>query len=188
VIDLAASLRLVTAALDDLGIPHAVVGSTAAAAWGVVRMTRDVDIVVMAAVESGEALVDALLLDPELYVPEDEGRRAVRGGGTFNVLHPASGGKVDVFVRPTTDAFTRSRLERRVRSAVLGIDCWVATPEDVVLAKLRWRLTSRSEVQWRDCVEIAATQRLDGEYLREWAEPLGVAADLAELLADTALG
>ncbi|HEV7721499.1 MAG TPA: hypothetical protein VGO60_09450 [Iamia sp.] len=145
-------------------------------------MTRDVDIVVMAAPEPGSALIDALLDDPGLYVPEAEGRRAIGDGGTFNVLHPASGGKVDIFAQPSSDGFTRSRLARRVRADVLGVETWVATPEDVVLAKLRWRLSSRSEIQWRDCVEIAAAQPLDAAYLWAWAEPLGVAADLAELL------
>lgn len=174
-----------TATLDGLGLRHVVVGSTAAAVWGVVRMTRDVDIVVAAEPETGADLVDALLARPDLYVPAEEARRAVHEAGTFNVLHPASGGKVDVFVQPTSDAFTRSRLARRVRADVLGVECWVATPEDVVLAKLRWRLTSRSEVQWRDCVEIAATQSLDRDYLARWSGPLGVATDLAEVLDGT---
>ncbi len=57
------------------------------------------------------------------------------------------------------------------------------TPEDVVLAKLWWRLESRSEVRWRDCAGIAATQTLDVAYLRFWAPQLGVSADRAELLA-----
>ncbi len=61
---------------------------------------------------------------------------------------------------------------------------WIATAEDVILAKLRWRLESRSEVHWRDCVEIVATQPVDRSYLRGWAERLGVADDLAELLAE----
>lgn len=40
-----------------------------------------------------------------------------------------------------------------------------------------------SDVQWRDCVEIAATNSLDVAYLEMWADRLGVAADLADLLA-----
>lgn len=179
-IDLGPSLRAVVDALDGLGIPHVVVGSTAAGTWGVVRMTQDADLVVMGAAES--ALIDTLVRHPDLYVPEDDGRRAIRGGGSFNVLHPATGGKVDVFVAAAGDAFTVSRLDRRIRAEVLGVACWVATPEDVVLAKLRWRLTTRSEVQWRDCVEIAAVQDLDRTYLARWAGELGVEADLAELL------
>ncbi len=62
---------------------------------------------------------------------------------------------------------------------------WISTPEDVVLSKLRWRLECRSELQWRDCVEIAAVQQLDRDYLDRWAPELGVADDLTELLDAT---
>jgi hypothetical protein len=115
-------------------------------------------------------------------VPVDDAVRAGRDGGSFNVLHTTSGGKVDVFVARHDDEFTRSRMERKVRSQVLGVQAWIATPEDVVLAKLRWRLESRSEVQWRDCTEIAATQKLDEPYLRYWAPVLGITDDLDELI------
>ncbi len=64
---------------------------------------------------------------------------------------------------------------------ILGVLTWVATPEDVVLSKLRWRLESRSETQWRDCIEIAASQNLDIDYLRHWASYLGVSADVEDL-------
>ena len=106
----------------------------------------------------------------------------MESGGSFNILHPQSGGKVDVFVVPASDPFTQSRISRRVRANVLGVDAWVATPEDVVLAKLRWRLESRSETQWRDCVEIAAINDLDLSYMRRWGPELGVEEDLSDLL------
>ena len=162
---------------------YIVVGSTAAAAWGVARMTRDVDVVVLLAPESGEALLQALRAG-EVYFPESDARQAVESGGSFNILHPQSGGKVDVFAIPASDPFTRSRIARRVRAEILGVEAWIATPEDVVLAKLRWRLESRSETQWRDCVEIAAINDLDISYMRRWAAELGVQEDLAELLND----
>lgn len=183
-IDLVAAFRSVVVALEATKVQYVVVGSTAAAAWGVARATRDVDLV--AVMSAGE--VDELLtrLDrQELYVPDDDARHAGRAGGSFNVLHFRSGGKVDVFVAMATDEFAQSRLSRRVAADVLGVPSWVASPEDVVLAKLRWRLDSRSEVQWRDCVEIAATQHLDPEYIWLWAPRLGVSADLADLLAST---
>ena len=47
------------------------VGSTAAAAWGVARMTRDVDIVVLLTPEDGEAMLEALKVD-KVYFPADE--------------------------------------------------------------------------------------------------------------------
>jgi hypothetical protein len=144
-------------------------------------MTRDVDVVVLLSPEAGEAMLDALRTGG-VYLPVSDARSAIEAGGSFNVLHPPSGGKVDLFVVPASDAFTQSRIARRVRARVLGVEAWIATPEDVVLAKLRWRLESRSETQWRDCVEIAAINDLDSSYMWEWAAKLGVSEDLAELL------
>lgn len=80
------------------------------------------------------------------------------------------------------DAFTTSRLGRRIRADVFDVPCWVATAEDVILAKLPWRQVSSSEVQWRDRVEIASTNDLDVTYLRHWARRLDVTDDLEDLL------
>ena len=179
--ELSDALKAVVDGLVRLEIDYNVVGSVAAASWGVVRSTRDVDIV--AIIDAGS--IDLLLagLDgSKLYVPRDHARSVVATGGSFNVVHTVSGGKVDVFVPPAGDAFTISRLSRRQRANVLGVDVYVASAEDVLLAKLRWRLESRSDVQWRDCVEIAATNELDVAYLHLWASSLGVAVDLADLL------
>jgi hypothetical protein len=181
VIDLARILRTVVETLEHSGVGYVVVGSTAAAAWGVARTTRDIDIVVVLGADLLEPVLDTLQA-AELYVPVDLARAAARSGGSFNVLDLDHGGKIDLFASAPDDAFTRSRLERRIRADVFDVPCWVASAEDVVLAKLRWRLTSRSEVQWRDCVEIASANDLDDRYLRRWASELGVSDDLDDLL------
>ena len=172
-------------ALDDLAVPYMVVGSTAASAWGLARATRDVDLVM--SIDGGDSTRQHALLAvldrPDLYVPGDEARVALAEGGSFNVLHPSTGGKVDVFVVRADDDFEMMRLARRRQADVLGDITWVAAPEDVILAKLRWRLESRSEVQWSDCVAIAATQTLDVDHLTLWARRIGVTDDLVELLA-----
>ncbi len=134
-----AALRAVLAALEAADTEYVIVGSTAAAAWGVARTTRDVDLVAVLSQRDIGLFLEALDLD-DVYVPDDDARCAASVGGSFNVLHPRSGGKVDVFVASSEDAFTRSRLDRRVRLPVFGLDAWVATAEDVVLAKLRCRL------------------------------------------------
>ncbi|MGF1600204.1 MAG: hypothetical protein ACFCVK_25430 [Acidimicrobiales bacterium] len=179
-IDLTAAFERVVSALEDADLPYVVVGSVAAAAWGVARTTRDVDLVAAIGPADVEAVLGSLDGD-ELYVNSGDARRAAIDGGSFNVIHPASGGKVDVFVMPPDDPFTRARLARRLRATVLGVETWVDTAENVVLAKLSWRLQSRSETQWRDCVEIAAIEELDRGYMAEWAPSLGVSEDLAEL-------
>ena len=183
-IDLTFAFRRVVEALEKISARYVVVGSTAASAWGVARSTRDIDVVAVITRETVDTFLRALG-NNEIYVPVDEAKAATIKGGSFNVLHTKTGGKVDVFVCQTSDAFESSRLDRRVKLQVLGIDTWVSTPEDVVLSKLLWRVQTRSEVQWRDCVEVAATQKLDVNYLRIWATELGLSADLEELLEAT---
>ena len=183
-IDLTFAFRRVVQALEKISARYVVVGSTAASAWGVARSTRDIDVVAVITHETVDSFLSALG-NNEIYVPVDEAKAAAESGGSFNVLHTTTGGKVDVFVCLPSDAFEASRLDRRVKLNVLGIDTWVATPEDVVLSKLLWRVQTRSEVQWRDCVEVTATQNLDVKYLRIWATELGISADVEELLEAT---
>lgn len=180
-IDLAAAFAAVTVALERSGLDYVVVGSAAAVGWGVARTTRDVDLVVQLDSGAAETFLASLDFD-DLYVPIDAARDALLHGGSFNVLHTMSGGKIDLFVVAPHDKFERSRLDRRVPADVFGLPSWIATAEDVILSKLRWGIESRSEVQWRDCVEIAAVQSLDLDYLWRWAPVLGVVDDLAELL------
>lgn len=160
-IDLVSAFRAVVDALESVEIDYLVVGSMAAAAWGVARTTRDVDLVALMSACDVQHLLGRLDAD-SFYVLADDAVRAGQDGGSFNVLHTTSGGKVDVFVARQDDEFTRSRMERKVRSEVLGVQAWIATPEDVT--------------------EIAATQELDEPYLRRWAPVLGIADDLDELL------
>ena len=180
-IDLTLAFRRVVDALEQISARYVVVGSTAASAWGVARSTRDIDVVAVITQETVDVFLGALG-NNEIYVPVDDAKAAALSGGSFNILHTKTGGKVDVFVCLTSDPFESSRLDRRVKLKILGIDTWVATAEDVVLSKLLWRARTRSEVQWRDCVEIVATQKLDKSYMRLWAAHLGISTDFNELL------
>ena len=182
-IDLAAGFVVVTQALDTSGVPYVVVGSMAAARWGVARTTRDIDLVLVLDSDLAGTVLTALDR-ADVYLPHEAAAAALERGGSFNVLHTASGSKIDVSVVGADDEFELARLDRRVRADVVGVVSWVATAEDVILAKLRSRLESRSEMQWRDCVEIAAVNDLDRGYLWRWAPRLGVVDDLADLLGE----
>lgn len=69
---------------------------------------------------------------------------------------------------------------------------YVATAEDTVLAKLCWfqRGGSVSQRQWSDALGVVRVQgkRLDLDYMREWAERLGVRELPEELLGEVADG
>jgi hypothetical protein len=112
-------------------------------------------------------------------------RQAVRDRFTFNILHPGSGFKIDVYVLKD-EPFQQSAFSRRAFLTLADdpaqpIACY--SPEDVVLFKLQWyRLGGdSSDQQWSDILGVlrAQSDRTDVTYLDRWSEYLGVADLLA---------
>jgi hypothetical protein len=63
-----------------------------------------------------------------------------------------------------------------VRVALLGMDLWIATAEDTIVAKLEWAERSGSERQLLDVAGILEVQGgdLDGDYVDSWVRRLGL--------------
>jgi hypothetical protein len=183
-------LVMVIAALDLLQIPYLVGGSFASSIHGITRLTRDADIIALIKPDQAHTLAKAL--EEKFYVDEQAIRRAVLAKRSFNVIHLDSMFKVDIFVA-TPNEFESSKFERR-QAMVLGPGSpptYVASAEDTILAKLRWyRLGNEvSDQQWGDVLNVAKVQgaRLDLNYLRTWAEALGVADLLDRALEEASI-
>lgn len=115
-------------------------------------------------------------LDEEsFYVSLEAAREALSQRGQFNVIDFESGLKVDLIVRKQSP-FHEVEFERRRSSDALGVATDIATPEDIILSKLRWAAESRSSRQHEDVralVELLGPT-LDWAYLEHWARELGV--------------
>lgn len=176
-------LRLL-AVLDQLEIPYMIGGSGASSVHGVTRTTADVDLVVKIGAPNVPPLVAEL--SQEFYIDEDQVRAAIEHARSFNLIHYQSSYKFDIF--PLNDdchqqaQFSRRRFETSSIFTGEPVELAVSSPEDVILSKLRWfRLGGEiSERQWNDVLGVVAVQRnkLDLNYLQEWAEKL----DIADLL------
>jgi len=60
----------------------------------------------------------------EFYVDGEAAREAIRTSGQFNIIHPGSGLKIDVYVSPDTP-YDRTRLARRQRLPLLpGVEAY----------------------------------------------------------------
>ncbi len=169
-------LRHLVGALERLELPYLVTGSMATIFWGEPRFTNDIDVVVQLPAER----VDAFLREfpaPEFYVDEEAARGAVARRRQFNVIHPASGLKVDVMV-PVMDELDRSRFgrARRVESGP-GLTASFASPEDVILKKLQYFDAGGSERHLRDIAGMlrVSGNQIDSEYVAQWADRLGLA-------------
>ncbi|HBH03372.1 MAG TPA: hypothetical protein DDZ42_15875, partial [Candidatus Rokubacteria bacterium] len=94
-------LRYLVDVLEALGAEYMIGGSQAAMYYGEPRLTRDVDVIVALQLEHLPALLRRFPAD-EFYVDEGSARDAVRTSGQFNIIHPGSGLKIDVYVNPDT--------------------------------------------------------------------------------------
>jgi hypothetical protein len=169
-------------AFKAVGIDYVVVGSVASSVHGDYRTSADIDVVADISKEQVRPLVNALRDD--FYLDDLSVSKAIAQGRSFNVIHLAGIFKVDVFL-PASDLSKQQLARREVHSidADGSHEVWIATAEDTILAKLHWyRLGEEvSELQWRDVKGILGTQgsALDFDYLRLWAERVGV-LDLLE--------
>ena len=102
---------LVVAVLDRLGVAYHLGGSYASAIHGIPRQTLDVDLVVDLPEERIRDFVQALA--GEFYVDDEAVSRAVRERGSCNLIHFASGVKVDLFIKGASP-FDRAEFDRRV--------------------------------------------------------------------------
>ena len=59
---------------------------------------------------------------------------------------------------------------------------WVVSAEDLILSKIDWARSSRSELQLRDVKNVIAAQPdLNWPYIDAWAERLGLVDLLSEV-------
>jgi hypothetical protein len=170
-------LDLVVEVLDRLDIPHFVTGSTATIAYGEPRFTNDIDIVLRLERNDIAHFVAEFASD-DFYLALESIELALQRAGSFNLIHPSSGLKVDFMVSANTE-FNRSRFERtRLIETGSGRSVAFASPEDVILKKLEYFRNGGSEKHLRDIVGVLRTsEELELVYVEDWARRLGVEAE-----------
>jgi hypothetical protein len=166
-------------ALGETGIAHAFIGALPVLAWGRVRATTDIDLVVLAGNEWNR-LTEAL------------GQRGFRAGRVvgpsepsdtlpdIGVFHGAGDPsvRVDVFIAKTE--FERAIIETARTASVLGTTVRLARPEGSIIYKL---LASRpkdlDDVEAIFEARRAAGDVLDWSFLDHWTGEWGIVDRLA---------
>lgn len=167
-------LRKITVALESNGIPYMLTGSLASSMYGVPRATNDIDIVIAPTREQLLSMVQ-LFQRVGLTVERRAAVAALRRKTQFNVIDFSQGLKVDLILRKDRD-FSVTEFDRRETHEVEGVRLTIASPEDVLLAKLEWARIGDSERQLIDAAGIIKVQgnSLDVSYLERWVEQLGL--------------
>ena len=147
---------------NEMGIRYFAGGSVASSIHGIARYTQDLDIVADLKPDQIDELASRLV--PEFYADAGQMRDSIRDGRSFNLIHVASGFKIDVF------PFGRNQFHEREWSRS-GVTAWyidpttaleiqVASPEDTILNKLAWYRSGgqTSDSQWSDGLGIATSR------------------------------
>src|ERR1700730_13680037 len=171
-------LGLVSDRLSAHGLPFMLTGSFALAYYATPRMTRDLDIVVALNEHDVDTLVAAF--ESDFYIDADAARTAVLTERMFNLMHLESGVKVDLIVRKSAE-FRQIEFARRKPIEIANVRTWIVSCEDLILSKLVWAMQSNSELQRRDIRQLLVGS-IDRDYIRKWAQQLGVVSLLDELL------
>jgi len=166
--------------LDRAGIDYMLTGSLASTFHGEPRATRDIDLVIDPAPEALDGLVEGLIADG-FYVHREAARAALRERTQFNAIGEA-GAKIDFIIRKDRP-FSVEEFGRRRRVELLGTSGFVASVEDLIVAKLEWAAMSGSERQLRDVAGMLAVagDTIDKAYLDRWIAALGLASTWAEV-------
>lgn len=177
----------VGAALERLAVGYFLGGSLASSFQGQPRATNDIDIVADLRPGDGARLAAELGSDFDVDVGSLED--AIRRRGSWNLFFLPTVVKVDLFLKGT-GPFDVSEFNRRrpIDAAGDGRRLFIKSPEDTVLRKLLgYRAGGEvSSQQWRDVVEVrrTAAERLDRDYLGQWAGQLGIVELLTRAAAE----
>jgi hypothetical protein len=179
-VNLSEFVTTVIKSVHDLGFPYIVTGSFASMTYSDIRTTKDIDLVVHAPFESIDEfrtkMIEKGFIIPSISPSTD----------MFNVIHPDTPWKADIILWQD-EPFEKERFERRVLVELLpGVNAYIPTVEDMILAKLRWIEGRDSALQLRDIESMIEVNvdSIDRSYLRLWADQLAVNERLEEILAN----
>lgn len=166
--------RRITEALEKAGIDYMLVGSFASTRYSSPRSTQDIDIVISATTAKLMTFFQ-YLGGNEYYAELDVALEAHRRNSLFNIIDLNTGWKIDlIFCKPTP--FGLEEFQRRRKADLHGLQIYIASPEDVIIAKLEWAKLGGSGRQIEDAAAILRVQgaTLDKTYLEKWVGELSL--------------
>ncbi len=157
-------------------ISYFVGGSLSSSLNGIFRSTNDIDIILENVLTKNilKDLENNFIIDTPALLESHSRNRA------YNIFHKATSLKLDLF--PAHNEFHTSQLSRAILVKLPSAPCSfnIASPEDIILAKLIWFKKSSSDRQLSDIKGVIGTNegKLDLGYLNLWAEKLDVLKEL----------
>lgn len=164
-LSLVESLRDFVGKAETLGVDYMVTGSFAMSAYGEIRHTRDINIVIELPLSLATKFAEMFAPD-DYYISETSVRRAIERRSMFHIVDNRFGTKIDLIIHKETE-FARESFARRRKAIVSRVAFWMSTKEDLIIAKLQWARDSKSELQIRDIANLTDAE-YDADYVDDW--------------------
>ncbi|WXG42137.1 MAG: DUF6036 family nucleotidyltransferase [Candidatus Freyarchaeum deiterrae] len=167
-------------ALSDAGLEYVIIGGFVVIAYGRLRSTADLDVVINIKPSEKESIAKLVSAFKKhgLDVLENEIVSSLKERSHFSVFDTKSPLRVDakgVYTRLDSKA-----LENRRKTKLLGLNGWAASPEDTIIAKLIYG--SPQDIEDAMSIMLSLRNKIDFKYLNQRAEQENVQEQLKELL------
>lgn len=161
-------LQKIVSALETESLDYMIVGGFAVNFYNRARFTNDIDLVLQIYPRHVELLMKHF---PEWIDAIPDFKKSAAQGQLFNFFDYESGIKYDIVPYVDSD-YAWTAFQRRRRVDFLGVNCYVSSIEDLIIAKLQWYNMSNSEKQLGDIEYLLNELGLNMQYLQVWTERL----------------
>jgi hypothetical protein len=161
-------LKKIISIFDEEGIDYMIVGGFATSYYNRFRFTADIDCVLQIYPNHIEKIVKHF---PDWLPFLQNFKENAARGIVFNLTDFETGVKYDSMLYQDTD-YNWTAFERRKKVLFAGIDCFIASPEDLVIFKLIWYNISKSGKQWEDIEFLLQLEGLNMQYIENWTSKL----------------
>lgn len=167
-------LQDVVTRFEKIGIDYFLVGSLAAMYYSRPRFTNDIDLVVQISALKAREFELSFPIEEYYCPPFEVIRDEVIRRGSFNLIHQASGIKIDLVLNKMNE-FYQSEFNRRKKIQLTPLfETYIASPEDVILKKLEFYKEGLSEKHISDIREILTSTQIDLSYIESWVIKLNL--------------
>ncbi len=174
------TLQLFIVPLEESQISYFITGSTASVFYGEPRLTLDIDVVIHLS-QKEIAKFTSLFPIENFYCPppeviQIECRR--RTHGHYNLIHPESGFKADIYPASEDPLHHWAFKNRRREDMGKGFKIWLAPPEYVIIRKLEYFREGDSEKHIDDIKKMLpqVKEELDLKFLVSEIDSRGLTA------------
>ncbi|MEY4106851.1 MAG: hypothetical protein RL181_1193, partial [Bacteroidota bacterium] len=163
-------LQKIVDILDAEDISYMMVGGFAMSYYNRFRFTADIDCVVQIYPNQIEKIVRHF---PDWLPFLEAFLESARQGILFNLTDYETGIKYDFMLYDDSD-YDWTAFERRRKVDFFGVQCYISSPEDLILSKLKWYQYGQSAKQIEDIKFLLQEPSLNRQYLETWATRLNI--------------